>query len=131
MRIQQAASQSGVPAATIRYYEQIGLLGTVSRTASGYRVFSEHDIRVLVFLRKARDLGFSLEDCRELLSLVTGSDRHSSAFTNEARRLAAKRLAEIDAEVDELVRKRELVSVHLDVLGDTSLDDDCPVTENI
>ncbi|MBT8421555.1 MAG: MerR family transcriptional regulator [Gammaproteobacteria bacterium] len=131
MRIQQAASQSGISAATIRYYEQIGLLGAVSRTASGYRVFNEHDIRVLVFLRKARDLGFSLDDCRELLGLVTASDRHSSAFTKKARRLAAKRLAEIDTQVDELRRKRELVQVHLDVLGDASLDDDCPVTEKI
>jgi len=129
MRIQEAASQSGVSAATIRYYEQIGLLGTVSRTASGYRVFNEHNIRVLVFLRKARDLGFSLDDCRELLSLVTASARRSPATAKKTRRLAAKRLGEIDAQIDELGRKRELVQVHLDVLGDSSLD--CPVTENI
>lgn len=129
MRIQEAASQSGVSAATIRYYEQIGLLGTVNRTASGYRVFNEHNIRVLVFLRKARDLGFSLDDCRELLNLVTASDRQSSAFAKKTRRLAAKRLAEIDSQLDELGRKRELVQVHLDVIGDSSLD--CPVTENI
>ena len=129
MRIQEAASQSGVSAATIRYYEQIGLLDSVSRTASGYRVFTEHDIRVLVFLRKARDLGFSLDECRELLGLVSAADRRSPTFTRKTRKLAAKRLSEIDEQIEELGRKRALVQVHLDVLGDSSLD--CPVTEDI
>jgi len=129
MRIQEAASQSGISAATIRYYEQIGLLDSVRRTASGYRIFSDHDVRVLVFLRKARDLGFSLDNCRELLGLVSAGDRQSPSFARKTRRLASKRLAEIDAQIEELGRKRALVQVHLDVLGESSLD--CPVTEDI
>lgn len=129
MRIREAASQSGVPAATIRYYEQIGLLGSVARTASGYREFDEHDIRLLVFLRKARDLGFSLDDCRELLGLVMAPDRHSPEITAQTRELAARRLAQIDAEVEQLGRMRELVQLHIETLGDTARN--CPVSDNI
>ncbi len=129
MRIQEAARQSGVSVTTIRYYEQIGLLNAVNRTAAGYRIFDAHDIRLLAFLRKARDLGFSLDDCRELLQLVTASNRHSSALTRRTRRLAGKRLAEIDAQIEALRRTRSLVKLHIDMLGDT--EHECPVSDGI
>jgi len=129
MHIRKAAEMSGVAAATIRYYEQIGLLSAIGRTAAGYRIFDEHDIRLLVFLRKARELGFSLDDCRELLTLVTAKNRHSSAVTERTREVAGKRLAEIDSQIAELARMRELVQLHFDTLGDTELD--CPIADNL
>jgi len=129
MRIREASRLAGVPAGTIRYYEQIGLLDSLRRNASGYRVFDDHDIRVLVFLRKARDLGFSLEDCRELLELLRGSDRHSPTVTERTRRLATRRLDAIDEQIEALRRMRELVQLHIDTLGDDSLD--CPVSDNL
>lgn len=129
MRIRDAAKRSGVSAPTIRYYEQLGLLGAILRTPSGYRVFDEHAVRQLVFLRKARELGFSLEDCRELLALVTAPNRHSAANVARTRNVAQRRLLDIDTQMDELGRVRELVRLHVDTLGDTDLD--CPVADNL
>lgn len=129
MRIREAAKRSGVTAPTIRYYEQLGLLGTITRTASGYREFDEHAVRQLVFLRKARDLGFSLEDCRELLDLVTAPNRKSRANVERTRSVAERRLLDIDNQINELSRVRELVSLHIETLGDTDLD--CPVADNL
>lgn len=129
MRIREAAERSGVAAATIRYYEQIGLLDSVGRSASGYRVFAEADIRRLVFLRKARDLGFSLDNCRELLQLVTAPNRHSGSNARRTRELASRRLGDIDRQIEDLERMRELVRLHIDTLGDPALD--CPVADNL
>lgn len=129
MRIREAAERSGVSAATIRYYEQIGLLREPRRTPAGYRVFDEHDVRLLVFLRKARELGYSLDDCRELLELVTAPEHGTEAINTRKREFAARRLEEIDRQIADLRRMRELVQLHHDTLGDPTLD--CPVSRNL
>lgn len=129
MRIREAAERSGVSAPTIRYYEQLGLLGILPRTPAGYRVFDEHTVRQLVFLRKARDLGFSLDDCRELLDLVTAPNRRTAANAARKREVAARRLTDIDAQLRELGRVRKLIQLHIDTLRDPSLD--CPVADNL
>lgn len=129
MRIREAAERSGVSAPTIRYYEQLGLLGVLRRTQAGYRVFDEHAVRQLVFLRKARDLGFSLEDCRELLDLVTAANRRTLANAERKRAVAVRRLADIDAQISELRRVRELIQLHIDTLRDPNLN--CPVADNL
>jgi len=129
MRIREAAERSGVSAPTIRYYEQLGLLGSLARTGAGYRVFDEHAVRQLVFLRKARELGFSLEDCRELLDLVTAPNRGTAANAARKREVAVRRLAEIDEQIAELGRVRKLIELHIETLRDPSLD--CPVAANL
>lgn len=96
--IGEAATVSGLSAKTIRYYEDIGLIGPAARTAGGYRAYSENDVQTLIFLRRARGLGFSVEDCRSLLSLYRDKSRASA----DVKALAQRRIGEIEEKIVEL-----------------------------
>ena len=97
MNISQVATASGLPAKTIRYYEDIGLIRP-ARSANGYRAFSDQDAHKLAFLSRARSLGFSIEDCRTLLALWEDRSRASG----DVRKLATDHLEEIDRKLSEL-----------------------------
>lgn len=125
MNISQAARQSGLPAKTIRYYEEIGLIRPV-RGANGYRDFSETDVHMLQFLKRARDLGFSIEDCRALLDLYTDANRSSA----EVREIARKHLAEIDAKIGQL-REMHATLAHLVACCEGDSRPDCPILESL
>ncbi|MEM7257190.1 MAG: MerR family transcriptional regulator, partial [Pseudomonadota bacterium] len=77
MQIGEVAERSGIPAKTIRYYEDIGLV-TPQRDDNGYRSFRASDLHKLAFLGRARALGFSIEDCRKLLGLYEDETRASA-----------------------------------------------------
>lgn len=77
MNIGEAAGHSGLPPKTIRYYEEIGLVHPL-RNSNGYRSFQDQDLHNLIFLKRARALGFSIEDCRTLLDLNEDSTREST-----------------------------------------------------
>jgi Cu(I)-responsive transcriptional regulator len=97
MNIGEAGKHSGLPAKTIRYYEEIGLVRP-RRQANSYRSFSEQDIHKLRFLQRARSLGFSVGDCRSLLSLYDGKS-HASA---DMKAIALGHLNRIDGKIGEL-----------------------------
>lgn len=125
MNIGSASVQSGLPEKTIRYYEEIGLL-TPARRANGYRDYSERDIHVLNFLQRARSLGFSIEDCRSLLSLYHDRDRASA----DVKQLAERRLTEIDGKIRELQSmKRTLSYLARNCHGDER--PDCPILDDL
>jgi Cu(I)-responsive transcriptional regulator len=98
MNIGQASKVSGVSAKMIRYYESIGLLPEADRRESGYRDYGTPDIHRLTFVRRARDLGFSMEQIRALLSLW--SDSHRS--TAEIRAVATAHVGELKAQATKL-----------------------------
>ena len=97
MNISEASKRTGLPAKTIRYYEDIDLV-VPDRHENGYRDFSSDDVGMLHFLKRSRDLGFSIEDCRLLLSLYTDEHRTSA----EVKSIAAKHLDEIRTKIAEL-----------------------------
>lgn len=125
MNIGTVAERSGLPAKTIRYYEDIGLV-TTARDANGYRHFRERDIHKLTFLARARSLGFTIENCRALLALYEDNSRASA----DVKELAQQHLLEIDRKIAELNSMRS-------TLGDLVMrchgDDrpDCPILEDL
>ena len=97
MNIGQAAKQSGLPPKTIRYYEEIGLV-VADRAENGYRDYSANHVHRLNFIHRSRDLGFSVEECRLLLSLYDDDARESA----EVKALATAKIAEIDEKLARL-----------------------------
>jgi Cu(I)-responsive transcriptional regulator len=125
MNIGDAARASGLPAKTIRYYEEIGLLRP-ARGANGYRDFSARDVQNLTFLGRARSLGFSIEDCRTLLSLHADSDRVSA----DVKAVAEENLARIAAKIAELqAMQATLETLVTRCHGDAR--PDCPILDDL
>lgn len=98
MNIGQASSATGVSAKMIRYYESVGLIRPAARTDSNYRDFSERDVNDLRFIRRARGLGFSVEEITRLLSLWRDGQRPS----REVKALADQHVAALDARIAEM-----------------------------
>jgi Cu(I)-responsive transcriptional regulator len=105
MNISDAANECGLPAKTIRYYEDIGLV-TPGRLENGYRDYGEDDLHKLRFLQRARGLGFSVEDCRVLLSLYEDRNRASA----DVKQIAKTHLAEIERKIAELQSLQKTLS---------------------
>ncbi len=125
MNIKDVSARTNLPAKTIRYYEDIGLI-TPARGDNGYRRFSENDLHKLAFVGRARHLGFSIEDCRNLLALW-GHNGRSSA---DVRVIAQSHLDQIEAKLRELSEMRDTLArlVHC-CAGDNR--PDCPILEDL
>ena len=122
MNIGEAAKASGVSAKMIRYYEEIGLVPPALRAASGYRVYSDKDVHRLNFVRRARDLGFSVKEIGDLLSLWSDRSRHSA----DVKRIASEHIADLRQKIDELRRMSDTLQTLVDCCaGDDR--PDCPI----
>jgi len=97
------AKSTGTKVVTVRYYEQIGLLPLPSRTAGNYRTYSKEDMRRLRFIRRCRDLGFALDQIRDLLRLSSRKDEECA----EVDRITAQHLIEIEQKISDLKRLAE------------------------
>ena len=125
MNIGDVSAQTGLPAKTIRYYEDIGLV-TPMRSANGYRVFAETDAHKLTFLGRARALGFSIEDCRNLLTLWEDRSRASA----DVRAIASEHLDEIETKIKGLTAMRDtLADLVQNCAGDGR--PDCPILKGL
>jgi MerR family copper efflux transcriptional regulator len=125
MNIGDAAVRSGLPAKTIRYYEDIGLVRP-ARRGNGYRNYDDLDVHKLRFLQRARGLGFSVEECRRLLSLYGNRNRASA----DVKSLARAHLADIDRKIAELQGLRSTLAhlIHA-CRGDNR--PECPILDDL
>lgn len=125
MNIGEVSDRSGLPAKTIRYYEDIGLVRPL-RNDNGYRAFREQDLHKLAFLGRARALGFSIEDCRTLLGLYEDEKRESS----QVKAVAREHLTAIDEKIRQLQSMRKTLSHLVDAChGDHR--PDCPILSDL
>lgn len=126
MNIGEVARASGVSAKMVRHYESIGLIRESHRTLAGYRQYHERDVHLLRFIRRARDLGFSLDQIRQLLSLWDDPDRASA----DVKQLADAHIADLDARIAALSEMRAtLVTLTHACHGDHR--PDCPILEGL
>jgi Cu(I)-responsive transcriptional regulator len=124
--IGEAAKASGVSAKMIRHYEEEGLMPRAGRTVAGYRLYRESDIHLLRFIRRARDLGFSLKEVKALVGLWSNRKRASA----DVKRLALAHVADLDARIAEMRAMRRALSGLADHChGDDR--PDCPILDDL
>jgi MerR family copper efflux transcriptional regulator len=125
MNIGEIATRSGLPAKTIRYYEEIGLIKPL-RDTNGYRAFRQQDLHKLTFLGRARALGFSIEDCRNLLALYEDQNRSSA----DVKSIARDHLTKIEQKIADLV---DMQSTLTHLIGACAGDNrpNCPILNSL
>ena len=122
MNIGEAARASGVSAKMIRYYEQVGLIPAPLRLASGYRAYSEKDVHRLRFVRRARDLGFAVDEIQTLLDLWNDRSRHSA----DVKRIARGHIEDLQQRIASLQQMVDTLQTLMDCCaGDER--PDCPI----
>ncbi len=124
--IGQAAKASGISAKMIRHYEEVGLLPASSRTFSGYRTYNHQDVHMLRFIRHSRDLGFSIKQIADLLSLWRDRNRPSS----KVKQMALEHIEMLNQKIQELISmKSELTRLVSCCHGDER--PDCPILDEL
>ena len=126
MNIGEAAKASGVSAKMIRHYESVGLFPQAARTDAGYRQYTDKEISTLRFIRQSRDLGFSIEQIRELLGLWQNRKRPS----RQVRALAEAHIKELDEKLDE-IRSMKATLEHLVHRCHGDDRPDCPIIDTL
>lgn len=126
MNIGEAAAQSGVSAKMIRYYESIELIAAGKRSDSGYRIYGDNDVHALRFVKRARSLGFSLDQIRDLLSLWQNKARASG----DVKHIALGHVTELNQRIAELTEMRDTLQ---DLARCCHGDDrpDCPILQSL
>lgn len=124
--IGQAAKASGISTKMIRHYEEVGLLPAASRTFSGYRTYNQQDVHMLRFIRRSRDLGFSIKQIADLLSLWRDMNRPSS----KVKQLATEHIEMLNLKIQELnAMKSELTRLVSCCHGDER--PSCPILDEL
>ena len=124
MNIGEISKRADLPVKTVRYYADVGLVKPSGRTEAGYRTYDNKTLRKLIFVRRSRAMGFSVEKCRKLLGLFEDQSRASS----EVRKVAKQHLLEVDAKLSELKKLQKELSL---LVSSCNGDDrpDCPILD--
>lgn len=122
----QVASAAGVTVETLRYYERRGILAEPARRDSGYRVYPAEAVAVVRFIKRAQQLGFALDEIRELLGL-----RGSSGGCPEVRAAAVAKLAEIDAKIADLEAMKRALADLASSCAETDSPGPCPLLQSL
>ncbi len=126
MNIGTVAERSGVAPKSIRYYESIGLIDPAERRPNGYRSYSQHDMRTLAFIKRARSLGFSVEEVRDLLDLWRDRSRRSAAV----KAMATHHIEALERKIEELQSMRKaLAELVRRCRGDSR--PECPILDDL
>lgn len=125
MNIRKAADMSGLPVKTIRYYDDIDLI-QLKRDDNGYRIFTQNDVHKLAFLARARALGFTIDDCRALISLY--EDKHRTS--GDVKQIAQRHLEQIGEKIAALEGMRQTLS-HLVQQCSGDKRPDCPILNDL
>jgi len=126
MNISDASEASGVSAKMIRYYEQIALIPRTHRSSSGYRTYSETDIHRLRFIRRARDLGFSIAEIQELLSLWSDRNRKSA----DVKRIVQRHVDDLEQRIQGLRQMADTLQTLVSCCAGNELPE-CPILEKL
>jgi MerR family copper efflux transcriptional regulator len=126
MNIGQAAEASGVSAKMIRYYESIGLITEATRTDAGYRQYTDTEVQTLRFIKRSRDLGFSVERIKTLLGLWKDQTRKSA----DVRKLARQYIAELDQDIEKLQTIRDQLRHMADCCQGNNRPE-CPILDDL
>lgn len=126
MNISQAATAAGLTSKTIRFYEQQGIIPPAARSANGYRIYTEQQLDILRFIKRSRDMGFSLDESRELLQLSLDPSRTSASVKHKAE----QQITRIDQQIAALQQMRALLeSAARDCRGDDGAE--CPILDQL
>ncbi|MRI31456.1 Cu(I)-responsive transcriptional regulator [Endozoicomonas sp. OPT23] len=126
MNISKVAKATGLTTKTIRYYEEQGLIPSASRQANGYRDYSELHVRELNFIGQARELGFSLKECADLLALYRDSDRKSA----DVKVVALKKLVDVEEKISQLQTIRQSLKQLTQCCHGDDMPD-CPILDKL
>lgn len=125
MTIGGLSKLSGVAIETIRYYEQVGILNPVSRSASGYRIFNSDSLKTLHFLKHAQELGFSLSDIKELLKLKADKKSNCKAVKKKAE----QHLKMVNERIEKLLVIKNILGNLVKQCNDGKTDSRCPILD--
>lgn len=125
LNIGDIARQGGVSVETLRYYEQQGLIETPDRDANGYRKYAPEVVRHIQFIKRAQDVGFTLRDIGDLLSLKADP----GASCSDVRDRALGKLSEIEEKIDVLSRMRDVLSTWTNACPSTGPVSACPILD--
>ena len=127
LKIGEVAERGGVNLQTIRYYEREKLLPEPPRLASGYRVYPDHTVRRVRFIKRAQEIGFTLAEIRGLLAIRIDADRDSS----EVRTLAQAKITDIEKKIQTLQRMKEVLGRITERCSGCGPASECPILESI
>ena len=127
MRTSEVAALAQVNTQTLRYYERRGLLAAPERTSSGYRAYTADSVRVVRFVKRAQQLGFTLSDIEELLDLAGGGP----ASCEDAKTMAGARIADLQRRIAELVGMRDALARLVVTCDQPGAERDCPILRDI